>query len=125
MINTIIIWCTDAGHRLSKERNFVAEFHKEGVIWWPQPQSTRHGATGVKWWHTDDGQTYVEPGAERAKDLNHTLTCRLCATTAKADGRPLTVRCGKFDRYLDAIADTGRTSVTMAELRAIVQHVGG
>jgi hypothetical protein len=64
------------------------------------------------------GSRHGHDGDEGAADrLKVRLECRHCK-------RPLLIRAGKFDAVLDQVADTGRDSATLSELREILRISG-
>jgi hypothetical protein len=106
------VWCDDASHPAKRPRVFIAEFLKDGALWWPQQR--RAGHASVQWWRDDSGALVESPESGRWAQLHHTMGCRYCK-------RPLTVRVGKLDAALDHAADVGRHDCTLSELRAILR----
>jgi hypothetical protein len=106
------VWCDDdASHPAKRQRVFIAEFVKDGVLWLPQQR--RAGHASVQRWRDDSGAIVGSPEAGQGALLHHTMECRYCK-------RPLTVRVGKLDAALDLAADAGRGDCTLSELRAIL-----
>jgi hypothetical protein len=60
-----------------------------------------------------------KPTETRAAQFSakHNPECRWCK-------KPLDIRLGKFDAYLDALRAVGRADVTMSELRALINASG-
>jgi hypothetical protein len=107
------VWCDDASHPAKRERVFIAEFVKDGALWWPQQRKAGHAS--VQWWCDDSGAVVESPEAGQWAKLHHTMTCRYC------NERPLTVRVGKLDAALGFAANEGgRDFCTLSELRAIL-----
>jgi hypothetical protein len=130
-VKTILLFCDDASHKLTRPQVYVTTFTRGPLGWghdsWEQQGRMKPAATDWldgeqlmgaaapdrSWLHGSDPR---DPA--KAERLKVRLRCRSCRQ------RPVNVRAGKLDAALDQVADTGRESLTMSELRAILDLSG-
>jgi hypothetical protein len=109
----ITVWCDDASHPLKRERVFVAEFHKPGMIWMPKPQHHRRHK-GISWWSDgEDVPLHKEPDAGEWALCHYSMQCRYCKDR-------VTLRTGTFDSVMELAARAGQPELTLSAVREIV-----